>query len=145
MKYLEETAVIHEVRDGSVVVYVSNPDKHESKTCTGCGACAARPGVVKYTVPVRDTAGLACGQTVQIRRAEVNYWMSLFLLFVLPVLLMALVPLGGIIIGKSTGNEIFSRTWFVALEAFSGLVIAVFISIYIEKRIQKHYPLQFSQ
>ncbi|MFW6457156.1 MAG: SoxR reducing system RseC family protein [Planctomycetota bacterium] len=118
MKYVEEKGTVVSVDDGVATIRL---DQKVTESCGSCCACSAYESG-KDTIEV-NADGLAKGERVQARIPRVNPYLSMFLVFGLPLALF----MTGIAVGQQIqGGERLGGT--SALGGVLGLIVAVLVA-----------------
>jgi len=140
MKYKKHTAVVKEIKNGNITVYLSNPGQHKNETCTGCGMCSRKPGAVEYVFTSDKAGTIGPGNIISVKIPKPPFFLSVFLIFILPVFLMAGIPAAGAAAAGKTGFVFLENIWGISLFAFLGLLIGAGIAFCVDRYIRKKYP-----
>lgn len=126
MQYHEDTGTVMEVTEEKALVRL---DHERSKDCGGCCACSALGGAGLPTIEV-ERDGLEQGDRVEVRIPRVNAYLSMLLVFGLPVALF----MAGISVGQLfEGEERLGGT--AALGGIIGIIVAFLIAWLVNRTI----------
>lgn len=119
MKYIEEEGTVVSVTEGTATIRL---DQKVKESCDSCCACAAyQSGESTVDVPAGD---LREGERVKARIPRVNPYLSMFLVFALPLALF----MTGIAVGQHVqGGERLGGS--SAIGGILGLIVAVLIAL----------------
>jgi hypothetical protein len=76
---------------------------------------------------------------------EIPFAASLFLVFILPLVLMVLFPAAAVLIGKLADTDILSSAGSVVGAGILGFLLAILINFIINKKVFKKYPPYISR
>ena len=136
MNWMEETAFVAKVGPAAVELRVTRPSSDGCGSCAGCRICTEKQGAAAYRIAVPENSGYSPGQVVRIRHAVPPFGLSVFLLFILPLILMAGFPL----LLSVLAGELAEKPVFITLAVFLGLLLAFAINYGVDRKIQKKYP-----
>ena len=125
MNWVEETGTVVAVDGGKASVKLDRKARKECGSCCACGAFAAGEDTIK--VPAGQ---LKQGERVSIRIPQVNAYLSMFLVFGLPMLLF----FAGIFVGRA-----LEQTERIGTGALVGGVLGLFIAFFIAAVVDRAF------
>jgi len=140
MAYRKDTAFVTAVTDEAVELCVGRPEVHASRTCTGCGLCARIPGGERVALPRGKTPVLREGDVVFLHRFSLPYGVSLFLVFVFPVLGMAAAVAGGALLSRVFAAPVWVAPALVFCEAAAGAGAAFAVNRLVQAWTERLHP-----
>lgn len=104
--------------------------------CKNCGAC---PGNDALVLDARNPLGAKPGQLVMIEVQEIGFLKSAFIVYMLPLIAMALGALAG---GYAAERLAHAALWFQVAGAAAGLAAAVLYIKYFDKSASANKNMQ---
>jgi len=146
MKYHTQSVLVREVHAGAAIVIEVAPAAERIDGCRGChtegdcGLCAERPGAAIHRVPITDPTTFRPGDFARLNLPTPPFGLALALVFLLPLVLVAGLPLAALGLARATGSDLFTHPAAVAIAAALGLTAAVLINLGVNRAIIRRHP-----
>lgn len=131
-QYNTETGTVKRVEKGKAFVRI---DRAAQKSCGGCCACASA-GSGEFELRVPDN-GYHAGQKLTLRIPVTSKYLSLLLLFVVPMVAFA----AGAILGANLKLEGIDESAGAVLGAFGGFAVAFVIAFLANSYLASRHPI----
>ncbi|MFH1708730.1 MAG: SoxR reducing system RseC family protein [Planctomycetota bacterium] len=146
MKYHTQSVLVREVHTGAAIVIEVAPAAERIDGCRdchtegGCSLCAERPGAAIHRVPITDPTTFRPGDFARLSLPTPPFGLALALVFLLPLVLVAGLPLAALGLARATGSDLFTHPAAVAIAAALGLTAAVLINLGVNRAIIRRHP-----
>jgi positive regulator of sigma E activity len=148
MEYHTHSVRVKEIRAGAVIVFEVDPVTELIGGCRdchtegGCGLCAERPGAAIHRVPITGPTTFRPGDFARLSLPAPPFGLALALVFLLPMALVAGLPLAALGLARATGSDLFTHPAAIAIAATLGLAAALFINFGVNRALNHRHPVR---
>ncbi len=134
MDYKEKEALVSEINRDSITVFIPCESTGKCKSCASYGMCGAQGSSISYNIPVENPEKFNVRETVTVGISAPPFFVSVFFVFMLPLLLM----LAGPVIAYNLYHV--EKEMYIIGTGFAGLVLGLLIGKIIDSLYSSKEP-----